>query len=41
VTTGLIGLTISLLTVLAASLRIGHLNVIRALRDLPDQGTRT
>ena len=35
-----IGGVISLFTVWAASLRIGRLNVIRAIRDLPDPPTR-
>lgn len=37
---GLIGLTISLVTVWATSARIGRLNVIRAIRDLPEPSTR-
>ena len=38
VTGGLIGLAISLLTVWATSIRIARLNVIRAIRDLPEPG---
>jgi putative ABC transport system permease protein len=33
-----VGIAISLLTVWGASLRLGRLNVIRAIRDLPDEG---
>lgn len=39
-TGGIIGLVISLLTVWATSARIARLNVIRAIRDLPDPATR-
>ena len=40
VTGGLLGLLIGLLTVWATSIRIGRLNVIRAIRDLPEPTLR-
>lgn len=40
VTGGLVGLAISLLTVWATSIRIGRLNVIRAIRDQPEPAFR-
>jgi putative ABC transport system permease protein len=39
-TGGLIGLAISLVTVWATSIRIARLNVIRAIRDLPEPAVR-
>jgi putative ABC transport system permease protein len=39
-TGGLVGLAVSLLTVWATSLRIARLNVIRAIRDLPEPDVR-
>ncbi|MFA9431398.1 ABC transporter permease [Egicoccus sp. AB-alg2] len=38
---GLLGLTMSLITIWLTSLRIGRLNVIRAIRDLPEPSRST